>query len=91
MVRLAAKLLMWAAALYVFFFVPLGERTLYQHLERIAATPAAQELGGEVGELVESATEAATEVASEAAETEAGDRVLKPARELLGKATQDAP
>jgi hypothetical protein len=32
------------------FFVPLGERTLFQHMRRIAGTEEAQELGRAVGE-----------------------------------------
>lgn len=33
---------------YGLFFVPLGDRTLFQHLKRIAATDEAQELNREV-------------------------------------------
>lgn len=36
--------------LYVFFFIPLGERTMWQHARRIAGTEEAQELGREAGE-----------------------------------------
>jgi hypothetical protein len=39
-----------AVFLYVFFFVPLGERTAFQHARRIAGTDEAQELGREAGE-----------------------------------------
>lgn len=35
-------------AAYVFFAVPLGERTLYEHFQRIAATEEAKELGRDV-------------------------------------------
>ncbi|MBC7173935.1 MAG: hypothetical protein H5U40_15950 [Polyangiaceae bacterium] len=35
---------------YFFFFVPLGDRTTFQHLRRIVATDEAQELSHEVGE-----------------------------------------
>lgn len=52
-VRTAVKALVLAAALYVFFFVPLGSRTLYDHLARIAATPEAKELGTDVSNLAE--------------------------------------
>lgn len=38
----------FAVAAYVFFAVPLGERTLYEHVKRIAATEEAQELGRDV-------------------------------------------
>ena len=34
--------------LYVFFFVPLGSRTLYDHFKRIAGTSEAQEMGRDV-------------------------------------------
>ena len=34
--------------LYVFFFVPLGSRTLYDHAKRIAGTPEAHDLGRDV-------------------------------------------
>lgn len=36
--------------LYGVFFVPLGERTMYQHLSRVAGTDEAQDLGRELGE-----------------------------------------
>lgn len=36
------------ALAYVFFFVPLGRRTLHEHTLRIAATDEAQELGEDV-------------------------------------------
>jgi hypothetical protein len=35
---------------YGFFFVPLGERTLFDHTRRIAETPEAKDLGEEVGQ-----------------------------------------
>ena len=34
---------------YAYFFVPLGSHTLWEHTQRIAATPEAQELGDDVG------------------------------------------
>lgn len=36
------------ALLYLFFFVPLGTRTLYEHARRVASTEEAQELGRDV-------------------------------------------
>lgn len=36
--------------LIVYFFVPLGQHTLYEHTLRIAATEPAQELGDELGQ-----------------------------------------
>lgn len=33
---------------YLFFFVPLGRRTLWEHVQRIAATDEAQDLGEDV-------------------------------------------
>ncbi len=41
-------MLVLAAALYGTFFVPIGSRTLYGHLRRIAATSEAHELFGAV-------------------------------------------
>ena len=34
---------------YGYFFVPLGNLTLWEHTKRIAETPAAKDLGEEVG------------------------------------------
>jgi hypothetical protein len=49
------KLARWAISgfvsligLYVFFFVPIGRRTLYDHARRIATTPEAREFGDEM-------------------------------------------
>jgi hypothetical protein len=41
-----------AAMVYCCFFVPIGQRTLYAHISRIAATREARELGSAVSELV---------------------------------------
>lgn len=59
---------------YLFFFVPLGERTTWQHLQRIAATDEAQELGTEVGEATERAESALREkLRNELQEVDAGE------------------
>lgn len=42
----ALRMLMLAALIYVTFFVPVGEHTLYKHAVRISDTPEAQELWG---------------------------------------------
>ncbi len=34
--------------LYVFFFVPIGRRTLFDHAKRVAMTPEAREFGDEM-------------------------------------------
>ncbi len=47
MLRTLLSLVGLAVVGYVFFFVPLGQRTLYQHARRIAGTEEAQELGRE--------------------------------------------
>ena len=51
MIRRTVRASLWLAGLlvlaWVTFFVPLGERTLYEHLSRIAATDEAQDLGRE--------------------------------------------
>ncbi len=52
---------------YLFFFVPLGERTLYDHVSRIAATPEAEELGRDA----ERASERLEEVVRERINTDA--------------------
>ena len=61
MIRWALKMLVafvgLTCALYVFFLVPLGERTLYDHMRRIAATDEAEDLGRELGEAGERLTE----------------------------------
>ena len=46
---------------YLFFFVPLGQRTLWQHVSRIAATEEAQELGDEMEEATDRAETALRE------------------------------
>jgi len=49
LLKASAQCLLLAATLYGIFFLPVGERTLYEHVARIAATDPAQELGSEVG------------------------------------------
>jgi len=48
MLRSAAKMLGLSALLYAFFFLPIGDYTLYGHVTRIAQTREAKELGGEL-------------------------------------------
>ncbi len=52
MIRRAIKAVVYLTGLlvlaYGYFFVPLGQRTLFDHTRRILATPEAQELGAEV-------------------------------------------
>lgn len=54
MIRGAIKgvwsLVVLGVVLYGFFFVPLGERTLFEHVWRIARTDEAQDLGREAAE-----------------------------------------
>jgi len=52
-VKLAISLIGLACFLFVFFLVPLGRRTLFEHVMRIAHTEEAQDLGREVGEASE--------------------------------------
>ena len=49
-IKLAISVFTLCCVAYVFFMVPLGERTLFQHCVRIAGTDEARELGREVGE-----------------------------------------
>jgi hypothetical protein len=46
--RTSVRMLLFAAFLYGTFFIPLGPRTLYGHLSRIAGTAEAHELFGAV-------------------------------------------
>lgn len=46
--KLAASLFVTMIAFYVFFFVPVGPRTLFEYTRRIAGTPEAQEFGHEM-------------------------------------------
>jgi hypothetical protein len=43
--RLSVKLFVLSALLYITFFVPVANRTVFEHLKRIAATKEAKELG----------------------------------------------
>lgn len=47
------SLLGLALLAYVWFFVPLGQRTMHQHAQRIAGTEPARELGSEAREASE--------------------------------------
>lgn len=47
LIRGVFTLIGFLVAAYVWFFVPLGQRTLHQHLLRIAATEPAQDLAQE--------------------------------------------
>lgn len=55
--RATLSLIGLAVLAYVWFFVPLGQRTLHEHALRIASTEPAQELGGEAVEATERLTE----------------------------------
>ena len=52
MIRRAVKALVYVTAFgvlcYLFFFVPLGRRTMWEHVQRIAATDEAQDLSEDV-------------------------------------------
>jgi hypothetical protein len=56
--RTALRMLALAGVLYATFFVPLGPRTLYGHMSRIAATSEAHELFAAVGAELSHATQA---------------------------------
>jgi hypothetical protein len=56
--RTGFRMLALAGVLYVTFFVPIGPRTLYGHMTRIAATAEAHDLGGALLDKAKSATEA---------------------------------
>jgi hypothetical protein len=46
--RWAGSAFVTLIAAYVFFFVPIGRRTLFDHTKRIATTPEAREFGDEM-------------------------------------------
>lgn len=46
--RWAGSAFVTLIAAYVFFFVPIGRRTLFDHTRRIATTPEAREFGDEM-------------------------------------------
>lgn len=50
LIRAVITLVGLGVILYGIFFVPLGERTMYEHLSRVAETDEAQDLGREIGE-----------------------------------------
>jgi hypothetical protein len=56
--RTAFRMLALAGVLYATFFVPLGPRTLYGHMSRIAATDEAHELFAAVGTQLKDASQA---------------------------------
>jgi hypothetical protein len=58
LVRAGFKMLALAALTYVTFFVPIGPRTLYGHMSRIAATREARELSSAISLTVETASSA---------------------------------
>lgn len=58
LVRAGFKMLALAGLTYMTFFVPIGTRTLYGHLSRIAATHEARELSSAVSSAVVHASDA---------------------------------
>jgi hypothetical protein len=50
--RTSVKLVVLSVILYATFFIPVGERTLWEHLRRISNTREARELTSEVGNMM---------------------------------------
>jgi hypothetical protein len=48
-IRWAISALSTIVFLYVFFFIPIGRRTLYEHARRIAGTPEAHDFERDMG------------------------------------------
>jgi hypothetical protein len=71
LLRAAVRMLVLAAVLYGTFFIPIGPRTLYGHLSRIASTQEAHELFGAVST---AAKDAGKVVASKVERVRAGDQ-----------------
>ena len=77
MIRRTIRLIWTGAVLaflaYVLFFVPLGERTAFEHLMRVINTDEARELGREVGVATERLTKEISEQVHEATKPPAVD------------------
>jgi len=69
--KTAIRLLIFALALFAFFTVPLGEKTLYQHVSRLLATEEAKDLGRELKGASKKIGDAIQEGASERLEGDA--------------------
>ena len=74
MVKSALKLLLLSGLLYLVFLVRLDERTLFEHLRRIAASDEAQDLKAEMNSAVDSSGERVKE------------GLLEPAEKILERA-----
>lgn len=71
MFNAALRMLMLAALIYVTFFVPIGEHTLYKHAVRISGTAEAQELWTSVATAGSSAAQHLTEAITNRATAQA--------------------
>lgn len=60
--RTSLKLLGLSIVLYVTFFIPVGERTLWEHFRRIAGSNEARELTSELGSVVNRVKKAVGEI-----------------------------
>ncbi len=69
----ALRMLLLAAAIYVTFFVPLGEHTLYKHAVRIGGTAEAQELWGTVKTACSGVTQALSDAVGNRASAQADE------------------
>jgi hypothetical protein len=58
--RFWVRMVFLLAGLYCTFFVQIGSRTLWQHVQRIAGTSEARELGNEIVAVLGSAKTAVT-------------------------------
>ncbi len=71
MIRKTLKAIVYVTAFgvltYLFFFVPLGRRTMWEHVRRIAATDEAQDLGEDVSTATDRAGSALREKLRETA------------------------
>jgi hypothetical protein len=72
--RLSFQLLVLSALLYLTFFVPVANRTIFEHMKRIAATKEAKELGNG---LESAAIQAKEEVTRAVGNVSAGRRLSR--------------
>jgi hypothetical protein len=78
LLRTALRLFVVSGALYVVFFVKLGERTLYEHFERIAATREAEDLKSDIHVAVGEAETAVTSRLAQASSAATTGRSARP-------------
>lgn len=84
------SLVIIAVFAYLFFFVPLGERTLYEHASRIAATPEAEELGRDATRATDHIEDVVRERLGADASVAARERMQEAVTDAVQEAVEEA-